>query len=709
MAPIPELEDDGSLHDSERDVSMKETPAPTRKKNQSHKRKSTDDEAVEDAKKRKSNPTEEEQTILEEETFRTDTPFQSPDVRRKSTGLRTKPQQLNQQVFVNRKHKSVPSNVLDANTSYQTPKKTNIEAEVPPSISTFIPEKQFAISRNKASKTGTYTILASLVAIISIVYLIYVQYVTLDIPKTNVTEESNLSNNTQNSAPIIKYFYVTNNVTSNVNHSEIFEKLIEKHSKQFKNNMLDLIDTRLYELERKLNNNIRSSISSSSVSVKKEQQKELEKLKESLLSKISTEVDIILSQKLKSINDINEQSISEIKGRLDTIIPGVKNLIDESLDKYDADKIGLTDYALSSLGSKIVEHSPTYSPSKFWPQLFVPVKTPDMIIKPDTTIGNCWPMKGSSGFVVIEIAHSIIPTSFSIDHVPKALSPNISSAPKQISVFGYENETTLTKLSAFEYDVHGSPTQTFPVNESTNKKYNKFRFQISGNYGNSFYTCIYRFRIHGDSQAMIDKTFADGLIRVLEPLTTEYDSKVKDIQISQTKLAEEIDRLAKKLDSCKEEAQFVNVAPYLQKLANSRKRVINISTTLGHISDRLSRLNKLAKQKYPELEQLRQQRERLKQQGSSGKLVVQQQSSSSSEVVPATSTTTPSSTTEQQSSSTTTPTEQTPPEQSSTTLSNEDETTKSTPSTSEEAQDTNTNITTSSATTENPVEAVDQQ
>ena len=85
---------------------------------------------------------------------------------------------------------------------------------------------------------------------------------------------------------------------------------------------------------------------------------------------------------------------------------------------------------------------------------------------------------------------------------------------------------------------------------------------------------------------------------IIQPLTTEYDHKVRAIQISQTNLAEQIDRLSKQLDQCKEEAQFVNVTPYLTKLANSRKRIVTISTTLGHISDRLNRLNKLAKQKY---------------------------------------------------------------------------------------------------------------
>jgi len=73
--------------------------------------------------------------------------------------------------------------------------------------------------------------------------------------------------------------------------------------------------------------------------------------------------------------------------------------------------------------------------------------------------------------------------------------------------------------------------------------------------------------------------------------------KIRDIQVSQTNLAEQIDNLSKQLDQCQEEAKFVDVTSYLQKLANSRKRVINISTTLGHISDRLARLNRLAKQK----------------------------------------------------------------------------------------------------------------
>ncbi|KAG2375194.1 hypothetical protein C9374_010198 [Naegleria lovaniensis] len=392
---------------------------------------------------------------------------------------------------------------------------------------------------------------------------------------------------------------------------KVFQDFLQNQISYSQKQLLESVNIKLSDLEKRVNIEFEKNMNNNILSVKIKNQKDMDNMKDLILDKVFSEIEKVLDKRLGQITESHREEMVKIKDEMDNIIPSMKSLIDDSLSKYAADKIGLADYALSSLGSKVVEHSPTYNPTAgFWP-LFSSIKRPDIILTSDTTIGNCWPMKGGSGFVVIELASPIIPTAFSIDHVPRSLTPNFSSAPRQFTVFAYENSTSLVKIHTFEYDIKGPATQTFYVEEKATRKYQRFRFQISSNYGNHLYTCLYRLRIHETTSA--DKTFAAGLMRVLEPITTEYDHQIREIQLSQTKLAEQIDNLSKKLDQCKEDAQFINVTPYLQKLANSRKKVINISTTLGHISDRLNRLNKLAKQKYPELEQLRQQRERMKQ------------------------------------------------------------------------------------------------
>ena len=63
--------------------------------------------------------------------------------------------------------------------------------------------------------------------------------------------------------------------------------------------------------------------------------------------------------------------------------------------------------------------------------------SPRSVIQPSIHPGECWAFKGSEGYVVIELSARIIPTAFSIEHIPKELSPtgSIDSAPKSFSVW----------------------------------------------------------------------------------------------------------------------------------------------------------------------------------------------------------------------------------------------------------------------------------
>ncbi|KAF0971768.1 hypothetical protein FDP41_009991 [Naegleria fowleri] len=280
---------------------------------------------------------------------------------------------------------------------------------------------------------------------------------------------------------------------------KVFENILQNQISDSQKQFLDLMNIKLSDLEKRVNIEFEKNMNNNILSINMKNQKDLENIKDLVLNKIFSEIDKVLENRLGPIIESHREDVVKLKEEIDNIFPSVKSLIDDSLSKYAADKIGLADYALSSLGSKVVEHSPTYNPSSgFWP-LFSSIKRPDIILTTDTTIGNCWPMKGGSGFVVIELASPIIPTAFSIDHVPRSLTPNFSSAPRQFTVFAYESSTSLAKLHTFEYDIKGPATQTFYIVEKVTRKYQRFRFQISSNYGNHLYTCLYRLRIHGES------------------------------------------------------------------------------------------------------------------------------------------------------------------------------------------------------------------
>lgn len=58
-------------------------------------------------------------------------------------------------------------------------------------------------------------------------------------------------------------------------------------------------------------------------------------------------------------------------------------------------------------------------------------------VQPDVYPGNCWAFKGSEGYLVVRLSMKIYPTAFSLEHIPKTLSPsgNITSAPRKFSVY----------------------------------------------------------------------------------------------------------------------------------------------------------------------------------------------------------------------------------------------------------------------------------
>jgi DNA repair ATPase RecN len=111
-----------------------------------------------------------------------------------------------------------------------------------------------------------------------------------------------------------------------------------------------------------------------------------------------------------------------------------------------------------------------------------------------------------------------------------------------------------------------------------------------------------------------ETAFANGMLHVFEPLVAEYDTQIRSIQLSQANLAAQIDALQQVLSQCSSSsASFVDVEPYLTKLGSTRKRIMNTASLLNTVNERLNRLNRLARNKYPEMVDLY-EKERLKQQ-----------------------------------------------------------------------------------------------
>ncbi|XP_043771426.1 SUN domain-containing protein 1 isoform X8 [Cervus elaphus] len=184
-------------------------------------------------------------------------------------------------------------------------------------------------------------------------------------------------------------------------------------------------------------------------------------------------------------------------------------IVNNALKLYSQDKTGMVDFALESGGGSVLSTrcSETYETKTALISLFgVPLwyfsQSPRVAIQPDIYPGNCWAFKGSQGYLVVRLSMTICPTAFTLEHIPKALSPtgSITSAPKDFAVFGLENEYQEEGqlLGRFTYDQEGESLQIFVAPKKPEGAFQIVELRIFSNWGHPEYTCLYRFRVHGE-------------------------------------------------------------------------------------------------------------------------------------------------------------------------------------------------------------------
>ena len=192
----------------------------------------------------------------------------------------------------------------------------------------------------------------------------------------------------------------------------------------------------------------------------------------------------------------------------------IEDMVKSALTIYGADKTGAFDFALETAGGSVVSTRCTQmytdtmlSYSWLGMSIWLPLPVwghttnPRTAIQPGVMPGECWAFKGHEGYLVVKLAMPMKPTRFSIEHIPKSLSPNgaIDSAPKDFYVFGLQEEKDPNPelLGRYTYDQDGEPLQFFHVNEIRSYSFNFVELHILNNHGNEKYTCLYRFRVHG--------------------------------------------------------------------------------------------------------------------------------------------------------------------------------------------------------------------
>ncbi|XP_066291555.1 SUN domain-containing protein 2-like isoform X3 [Branchiostoma lanceolatum] len=225
---------------------------------------------------------------------------------------------------------------------------------------------------------------------------------------------------------------------------------------------------------------------------------------DSKVSDIVSRVTENVSQKLKVETSVSRTSAGEVAVDEERI----RAIVNKHIGIYDADKTGMVDHALESAGGSVLSlrctetyESKSAQLSILGIPLWYKTNSPRTVIQPDVHPGNCWAFRGSEGYMVIQLSGVVRPTSFSLEHIPKSLSPTgqIDSAPKDFTVYGLEDETQAEGdlLGNYTYDDNAGALQYFPVQVTDVKSYPIVELRILSNHGNPDYTCIYRFRVHG--------------------------------------------------------------------------------------------------------------------------------------------------------------------------------------------------------------------
>ncbi|XP_066142120.1 SUN domain-containing protein 3-like isoform X2 [Euwallacea fornicatus] len=187
----------------------------------------------------------------------------------------------------------------------------------------------------------------------------------------------------------------------------------------------------------------------------------------------------------------------------------ISNAIEDSLEIYEADRLGVMDYAAFYAGglikgiSKDTEPLPTHRPLSLFKILNVNIySSPEEIIRPYILPGRCFAFKGTTGTVRIKLGKPISIGRVTLSHASRLLlgMQGMTSAPREFEVHGYTGRDgdPGNSLGKFTYDWLGKPHQTFNVKKtfSNNQIFEEVELAILSNYGKEEFTCVYRFRVH---------------------------------------------------------------------------------------------------------------------------------------------------------------------------------------------------------------------
>lgn len=233
-------------------------------------------------------------------------------------------------------------------------------------------------------------------------------------------------------------------------------------------------------------------------------------------------------------HEVSLASIEDLVNRLER----VESRLSQS---FFFDQVNLPDFAQWSSGARVIAAYTTTTYSVLSGRSVFMQRTriqdwrgPEMALTVSTGLGTCWPLEGDHGTLGVFLSRVIRPSFVTVEHAPRAISFDSTSAPRDMEVWGLKETGTsvmqsqgadhtrsaapalrnvpseqLTSwlpagavlLAKFTYNARSSAhVQTFPVlpniwDDGINV--GSVIFTVLNNWGHSRYTCLYRVRVHG--------------------------------------------------------------------------------------------------------------------------------------------------------------------------------------------------------------------
>ncbi|CAH1757999.1 7345_t:CDS:2 [Entrophospora sp. SA101] len=239
---------------------------------------------------------------------------------------------------------------------------------------------------------------------------------------------------------------------------EIRQKLYNSQSQEFwlVNNFDALHEVMYYKMKKNLFTNYKDQLTAAGIEVTKKFTTGHHQHKGSLNN-------VQLRDKVKErVIKYAEQEISKRTHNLannnnkpNDLIGLVRTQISEELeDKLTKIVHGSsTDYALftsgaqiiSQLTSRVYEEWPRKMHQKLWGYLthqnIIKSREPDVVLKPNTNVGECWCFNGTKGQIAIKLSRNIVFTQLALYHIGRNVSIDpISSVPKDFELWGLPSD-----------------------------------------------------------------------------------------------------------------------------------------------------------------------------------------------------------------------------------------------------------------------------